>query len=97
MEGGVLPLDEETVSLLKTKHPESQPCSDEAIVDFSAPPVHPVVFESINADSVKIASINTRGGAGPSGVDADGWRHILVSRNFGMVSEDLRNDLAQTI
>ena len=32
--------------------------------------------------------------AGPSGLDADGWRHILVSRNFGLASEELRGEIA---
>ena len=34
-----------------------------------------------------------RGGSGPSGMDADGWRHILPSKNFG----DAPNDLCKTI
>ena len=31
---------------------------------------------------------------GPSGVDADGWRHILVSRNFVQAAEELRGEFA---
>ena len=41
--------------------------------------------------------LNTHGGAGPSGVDADGWRHMLVSRNFVSASEELRAELATMI
>ena len=37
----------------------------------------------------------TRGAAGPSGMDPDGWRRILISGNFGNVGEDLRKSIAQ--
>lgn len=97
MEGGILNLDTETMTLLQSKHPEPTPCTEEAIYDQQAPDVHPVVYENINADSVRKAALNTHGGAGPSGVDADGWRHMLVSRNFGLASEELRAELAHAI
>ena len=97
MEGGVLPLTDGIMTLLRAKHPEPTPCSDEALHEHQAPEVHPIVYESINAESVRKAALNTHGGAGPSGVDADGWRHILVSRNFGVASEELRSEYANTI
>ena len=97
MEGGILPLNEETMQLLRSKHPEPTPCNSDALFDEHAPEVHPVVFESITADSVRKAALKTRGGAGPSGIDADGWRHILASRNFGNASEELRSEFAKTI
>ena len=97
MDGGVLPLTDETMTLLRAKHPEPTPCSDEAIHEHQSPEVHPIVYESINAESVRKAALNTHGGAGPSGVDADGWRHMLVSRNFGVASEELRSEYANTI
>ena len=36
----------------------------------------------------------TRGSAGPSGLDADGWRRILMLGNFGSSGEDLRKTIA---
>ena len=91
MEGGVLPLSEETMTLLKAKHPEPGELQEDAIVQRDPLPSHPVVFDEINGDSVRAAALKTRGGAGPSGLDADRWRHILVSRNFGQASDDFRN------
>ena len=36
----------------------------------------------------------TKGGSGPSSLDADGWRKILISRSFGTVSSELRKTFA---
>jgi hypothetical protein len=36
----------------------------------------------------------TRGAAGPSGLDALGWRHILVSKNYGSTGKELRESIA---
>ncbi|XP_066926215.1 uncharacterized protein [Clytia hemisphaerica] len=39
--------------------------------------------------------MKTRGGAGPSGLDGDGWRRILCSKNFKTESNDLCLSLAR--
>ena len=41
--------------------------------------------------------MKTRGGSGPSGMDADGWRHILLSKNFGDAPNDLCKAIASVI
>ena len=41
--------------------------------------------------------MKTRGGSGPSGLDADGWRRILISQNFGKSNGDLRKAIARCI
>ena len=45
---------------------------------------------------VKDTLINTREAPGPSSMDADGWRRILISGNFGNAGEDLRKSMAET-
>ena len=55
--------------------------------------VHPVIYDSIDSEMVRDAIEKTRGSAGPSGLDADGWRRILMSGNFGS-GEDLRKAIA---
>ena len=49
--------------------------------------MHPVLFEQITPDRVRSAALRLKGTAGPSGVDAAGWRRILVS--FHRESNDL--------
>ena len=34
------------------------------------------------------AAIKTKGGSGPSGMDADGWRKIILPKSFGVSSND---------
>ena len=41
------------------------------------------------------ASMLIKGGSGPSGLDANGWRRILTSRAFGTATLDLRKTFAQ--
>ena len=36
----------------------------------------------------------TKGAAGPSRLDAPGWRHILVLKNFGYTGKELRESIA---
>ena len=50
---------------------------------------------NIDEDSIAKAAIRTRGAAGPSGMDADGWRRILISKNFGTAGKDLRKAIAK--
>ena len=43
------------------------------------------------------AATLTKGGSGPSGLDADEWHRILTSREFGTSPSDLRKTFAQLI
>ena len=94
MEGGILPLSEETMALLKEKHPEPAEISLDAIIDKVPEEIHPIEFDGIDGESIRKATIKTKGGAGPSGMDADGWRHLLISKNFKEANEELREQLA---
>ena len=55
------------------------------------------VFHAIDAESVKKAILKTKGAAGPSGLDADGWKRILTSNQFGNSSNDLCKTFAELI
>ena len=43
------------------------------------------------------AATLTKGGSGPSGLDADGWQGSIASREFGTSSTGLRKTFAQLI
>ena len=46
---------------------------------------------------LKKAAAKTQGGAGPSGMDAEGWKHILTLTSFGKSSTDLCKTFAEVI
>ena len=54
--------------------------------------MHPVLFERIDGDLIRSSALRTHGGAGPSVLDASGWRRLCTS--FGTVSDGLCNALA---
>jgi len=83
---GVLLLDEKvegnTVrSILREKHPDASPMNPDFIEDSPLPRSqhgHSVLFESIDGEAIVKAAMNTQGSAGPSGLDANAWRHLLT-------------------
>ena len=67
--------------LLK-KHPPGQPANPDTILypDPRAPPVFlPVIFECLDGAAIRSAALHTNGSAGPSGLDAIGWRRLCTS------------------
>ena len=91
---GILPLTDETFEILQEKHPKASKAPSEILLNDQVQEVHPVVYDSIDSDMIKEAIKKTRGSAVPSGLDADGWRRILLSGNFGTSGEDLRKAIA---
>ena len=83
---GVLSLDEslegKTVrAILREKHPDPTSANPDYI---EASPLarsqhgHPVLFESVDGEAIVKAAMATQGSAGPSGLDANAWRHLLT-------------------
>jgi len=96
--GGVMSLDEpanpavsnrSVRDVLRDKHPEKRMASPEVLVTTVEPPpdVHPVRFEPLTAATIRAAALRTSGSAGPSGIDAAGWRRLCCS--FHKESNDL--------
>ena len=100
--GGVLSLDELVDSqkqnsptvrqALYDKHPCARDIAREALVNTSAPPVHPVRYESLTGATIRAAALRTNGAAGPSGLDGVGWRRLCCS--FHRDSKDLCDAVA---
>ena len=40
---------------------------------------HPVIFEALDGSVIRAAALRTSGSAGPSGLDAYGWRRLCSS------------------
>ena len=79
---------------LLEKHPAKQPASPDIIlINSSTPPTpHPIIFDSIDASTIRAAALHTDGSASPSGIDARGWRRLCSS--FHSSSTDLCHSLA---
>ena len=92
---GIAKLSDSIVEKLKELHPEAETASTEVLLDGEVPYFDPVVFSNIDESSIAKAAIRTHGAAGPSGMDADMWRRILISKNYGMTGKDLRTSIAK--
>ena len=64
------------------------------MIEDDIPFVDPSIFANIDEATIAKAGMKTFGAAGPSGLDAIGWRHILLFRNYGDAGRDLRSSLA---
>ena len=97
MSNGILPLTEETLSQLEIKHPDNRDASADVLLNGPVKEIHPIVFDVIDEEMVLKAESITKGGSGPSGLDADCWRRMLISNSFGTASSDLRKSIADLI
>ena len=78
---------------LNAKHPPAQPLHPECLLPSAdTPAVHPVVFDSLDDSGVCAAALHTVGAAGPSGIDARGWRRLCTS--FCAVSDEFCGAIA---
>ena len=94
MKGGALPLNKETKDLIKVKHPVGKAASEDTKLHGPLPTIENIIFDIINDSMVLEAAKITKGGSGPSRMDAGGWRQILVSRDYGDASNNLRKAIA---
>ena len=92
---GVAKLTESTIEELKRLHPEAQPATEGILMTGPKPYFDPIVFGNIDESCIEKAATRTKGAAGPSGLDPDGWRRRLISKNYGKDGKDLRTALAR--
>ena len=93
--GGVVKLSDKTIKELESKHSKASLANKASLLQGEIPFTDPVLFSNIDEDSIAKAALKTNGAAGPSGLDADGWRRILVSKNFGKQGKDLRSAIVR--
>ena len=89
-----LPSGDSVFDVLRSKHPPAQGLVKEALSlpDVLPLPPNPVIYERIDAELIRHAAKNTNGAAGPSGLDAHGWRRICCT--FKEASDELCHSLA---
>ena len=97
MEGSVLPLSKESIALLKVKHFLGKAASEDTKLHGLLPTVENIIFDVICNSMILEAAKITQGGSGPSGMDADGWRQILVSKDYGNTVNDLHKAVTSLI
>ena len=78
--------------VLEQKHPAAAPASFGSVLFGPVVDFQPVVFDRLDATVVRQAALRSRGAAGPSGVDAAGWRRLCCS--FGRESTALCTAIA---
>ncbi|KAL5262412.1 hypothetical protein ACHWQZ_G007957 [Mnemiopsis leidyi] len=86
---GLLEANQKVVDELLMKHPKAEPMHNDVALEgpHFLPPK--VTYHSIDAQAIYLAAKNTNGAAGPSGIDADGWKRFLCSRSFGKETSNL--------
>ena len=91
---GVLPLNDDVMAQLVQKHPK--PASVESNSLLYGPWEHTpeCFFDVIDEQAVLKAALNSKGSAGPSGLDAESFRRVLCSKSFGTCSKTLREEIA---
>ena len=67
---------------------------NEILLEEGFQDVHPVIYDRIDSDMVRETMKKTRCSTGPSVLDAEAWRRILVSRNFNKSGEHLGKTIA---
>ena len=78
--------------VLISKHPPGQPANSNYIISSEPQDPHPVIFDSLDANTIRSAALRVNGAAGPSGLDAHAWRRLCTS--FKGASSDLCASLA---
>ena len=75
--------------VLKSRHPPVVPVHRECLITDTDPALvyHPMIFEAFDGSVIRAAALRTSGAAGPSGVDAYGWRCLCTV--FRSASDEL--------
>ena len=83
-----------TLSVLRDKHPTGKPPNEDSLLNNTTPQlVDPILFEHLNADTIRQAAMRIHGAAGPSGLDAHAWKRLCSS--FGQASYSLCTAMAE--
>ena len=82
---------------LKLNYPEGKEASQEMLLTDTPETTHPIKFELIDVEKIQKAVVKTQGGAGLSGMDADGWKRNLTWKQFVKISINMCKAFAEVI
>ena len=86
--GGILPLTEETIALIRAKHPDGKEAELSSLLTGEIPKdVNKVVWEKLTAEVFKSCTLRTTGACGPSLATDKLWRRMVTS--YGSASSNL--------
>ena len=78
--------------LLLEKHPRASVPPDDVLLDEEPLSINPIVFEALTPKLIKEVARRSKGAAGPSGLDSEAWKRMLIC--FKQASNRLCNALA---
>ena len=93
-DAGVLPADENTMKVLKDKHPTAAPIKENSLLNGPLIRLQSSYFDNINEDVIKTATRMTKGAAGPSKLDAEQFKNMLVNNKYKHEGKELREQIA---
>ena len=78
--------------ILHEKHPSGKPINTSALIHTnSSYDPHPVIYDQISGPLIRTTALHTEGAAGPSNIDAHGWRRLCTA------FQDASNDLCEAL
>lgn len=92
---GVLPINDENIKALQNKHPQAADKFDDLLLHGPEEYIGDYAYNSIDGAGIRKIACQIKGAAGPSNLDADGWRRILTSSSFGNHSQNLCDAIAR--
>jgi len=92
---GVHSVTPEIVATLADKHPDAMEASLDALLRGPMYKVEPVIYESIDSDTIYRVALNSSGSGGPSGANSDCWKRMLCSKQFKSRSDNLCDAVAK--
>ena len=91
---GVHQITPQIIEELKKKHPHQEPTHEEALIPEKNTIVQPVIYEQIDAATIRRSAQNIHGSGGPSRIDADTWKNMICSNAHGSEGMQLAEEIA---
>ena len=65
--------------VLRSKHPSAKTIQENSLLYGPIDSIDPVIFDAIDGSLIHTAALRISGAAGPSGLDANGWKRLCSS------------------